>query len=253
MQARWLGTAGFELISDNTSVLIDPYLTRNPGATPQQNLKPSDFSHVKAIFITHGHFDHTFDIYELVKASEATVYASPSVCQSLAARGVPWNRLGPTWQWKRVKALPFIFGALPACHVTFDPRLVMSTLWNSRAQLPEMSRLGPHRFPVGEVFGWLIEAEGKKLFHLGSACMLWGVSNDIDVFFVPVQGRTDIAEVAADLVRRVQPKRVIPHHFDDFYPPISRTVDLVPFRAALDRKGLAMPVETPSINRLIEL
>jgi L-ascorbate metabolism protein UlaG (beta-lactamase superfamily) len=253
MQARWLGTAGFELISGNTSVLIDPYLTRNPQATPQQNLKASDFAHAKAIFITHGHFDHTFDVAELVRVSGAPVYASPSVCQSLAVRGVPWNKLKPTWQWKRVKADPFIFGALPACHITFDPRLILSTLWNSRAHLLEISGLGAHRFPVGEVFGWLIEVEGKKLFHLGSACMLWGVSNDIDVFMVPVQGRTDITEVAADLVKRVQPKLVVPQHFDDFYPPISRTVDLDPFRAAVKRNGMDIPIEVPVINRLIEL
>ncbi|OFW67470.1 MAG: hypothetical protein A2V52_07880 [Actinobacteria bacterium RBG_19FT_COMBO_54_7] len=185
--------------------------------------------------------------------SGAPAYASPAVCQSLAARGVPWNRLKPTWPWKRVKADPFIFGALPARHVTFDPHLVITTLWNSRMKLMEISRLGGHRFRTGEVFGWLIDVEGKKLFHLGSACMIWGVSNNIDVFMVPVQGRTDIAEVSAELVRRVSPGLVIPHHFDDFYPPLSRTIDLAPFEVAVRRRVIDVPIQIPTINSLIEL
>jgi L-ascorbate metabolism protein UlaG (beta-lactamase superfamily) len=253
MRLRWLGTAGFELISEDTSVLIDPYLTRNARARPRQDLTPFDFAHARAIFITHGHFDHAYDVPQLVKVSGAPVYASPTVCQALATRGVPWNKLRPLWQWKRAKVEPFVFGALPSRHITFDPQLVLSTLWKSRSQLLELSRLGAHRFPTGEVFGWLIEVEGKKLLHLGSACMTWGVSNDIDIFMVPVQGRTDIAEVAADLVKRVKPKLVIPQHFDDFYPPISRTVDLAPFKARLGSDSLKAAIRTPEINTLVEL
>ncbi len=253
MQLRWLSTAGFELCSGNTSVLIDPYLTRNPKADPIQKLDPADFSHVQAIFITHGHFDHTFDVPAIVKASGATVYASPTVCQSLVLKGVPWNRMGPLWPWKRAAIGPFHFGAVPACHVTFDPHLVLSTLWNCRHDLPGLAQFGQHHYPTGGVYGWLIEVEGKKLFHLGSACMLWGVGDGIDVFMVPVQGRTDICDVAAELVKRVNPGLVIPHHFDDFYPPLSRNVDLSPFEAEIKRLGVQAPVQTPTFNQLIEI
>jgi L-ascorbate metabolism protein UlaG (beta-lactamase superfamily) len=253
MQLRWLGTAGFELSSGNTSVLIDPYLTRNPKADPVQKLAPADFSHVQAIFITHGHFDHTFDVPAIVKASGATAHASPTVCRSLALNGVPWNKLNPLWPWKRAAIGPFHFGALPACHVAFDTHIILSTLWRSRSVLPQLARLSYHHYPTGDVCGWLIEVEGMKLFHLGSACMLWGVGDDIDIFMVPVQGRTDICEVAAELVKRVNPGMVIPHHHDDFYPPLSQYIDLGIFQAELQKVGVQAPVNIPILNQLIQI
>lgn len=253
MQLRWLGTAGFEFTSGDTAVLVDPYLTRNPEASPRQELKPGNFAHVQAILITHGHFDHTFDVPAIAEASGAKVYASPAVCRSLARRGVPWSNLRSTWQWGRAEWGPFRFKAVPACHASFDARLVISTLWRCRSILPRLARLGMSRYPKGEVFGWLIEAEGKKLFHLGSACMLWGLDEDIDVFMVPVQGRTDICEVAAGLVKKVAPGMVITHHHDDFYPPLSRDIDLVPFQEELARLGVEITVNVPTINHQVEV
>jgi L-ascorbate metabolism protein UlaG (beta-lactamase superfamily) len=82
-----------ELQSGDTTILIDPDLTRNPQATPQQPLAPSDFMQADAAFITHGHFDHTYDLPAVVAASGADVHASPSVCKALIKRGMPTGKL----------------------------------------------------------------------------------------------------------------------------------------------------------------
>ena len=253
MQLRWLGTAGFELISGSASVLIDPYFTRNPKARPEQKLRSFDFAHAQAIFITHGHFDHTYDIPALVDVGDATVYASPLVCQSLAAKGVPWNRLRPRWGGETDEVGPFAFTAVPARHITFDARLVVSTFWRCLPILRDLTRLGYTHYPCGQVMGWLIEVEGKRLFHLGSASMLRDVDGGVDVFMVPVQGKTDICDEAAGLVERVKPRVVIPHHHDDFYPPLSRYIDLAPFEAGLRERGLQIEMRVPTINELMEI
>ncbi len=253
MRYRWLGTAGFEIISGATSILIDPYLTRNPRARPAQPLGSGDFAHARAILVSHGHFDHTYDVPKLVETSEALVYASSTVCASLAARGVPWSRLRARWPGEEVVVGPFRIIAIPACHVTFDPRLVFTTLWRCRDDLAHLARLGTSRFPTGEVLGWLIEAEGKTLLHLGSACMSWIPDRRVDAFLVPVQGRTDICAVAAALVDRVRPALVIPHHHDDFYPPLSRYIDLEPFLTEVRLRRPGIRIRVPVINRLEEM
>lgn len=253
MQLRWLGTAGFELISGSTSILIDPFLTRNPRARPEQTLRPSDFPHVGAILVTHGHFDHVFDVPAVVEASGARVYASPSVCQSLALKGVPWNRMRPCWGGETGEEGPFRFTAVPARHVTFDAHLVLATLWRCLPRFPEIARLGSPRYPCGQVLGWYIEVEGKRIFDMGSACLPHDLNAEVDVFMVPVQGRTDICSVAAGLVARVRPRVVIAHHHDDFYPPLSLDIDLAPFEEEMRRRGLQVQLRVPTLNSLMEI
>jgi len=250
---RWLGTAGFELVSEDTSALIDPYLTRNHRATPKQDLGPEDFSHARAIFVTHGHFDHAFDVPALVAASGAAVYASHAVCASLAAKGVPRTSLHATAAGAGAELGPFRFTAVPACHVTFDFRLVLSTIPRCLPRLATLAGLGPRRYPAGQVLGWLVEVEGKNLLHLGSACMAWVPDRRVDVFMVPAQGRTDISEVAAELVRRVNPGKVVAHHHDDFYPPLSRSVDLAGFEGEIRSRGVVADLLLPTINEPVEI
>ena len=141
MRLRWLGTAGVELQSGDTTILIDPDLTRNPRATPQQPLAPSDFMHVDAVFITHGHFDHTHDLPAVVAASGADVHASSSVCDALIKRGMPAGKLKRMLEGESVEVGPIKATAIPACHVKFDTPLVLATLKRCLRMLPKMIKL----------------------------------------------------------------------------------------------------------------
>lgn len=253
MRLRWLGTAAFEMKNGDVSILIDPYLTRNPKAEPRQDLEPGDLAEAAAVFVTHGHFDHAFDVPAVVEASGASVHASSAVCASLERNGVSRGRLVYMEVGKGVEHGSFHVTAVPACHVSFDARLVLTTIPRCLPALPRLARLSTRRYPAGEVMGWLIDVEGIKLLHLGSACMRWGAPEEIDVFMVPVQGRTDICKVAAGLVKRVGPRRVIPHHYDDFYPPLSQYIDLEPFERELASRGIETEVSIPEINRWMDL
>ncbi len=69
MELTWLGTAGFRIKTGSTTILIDPYLSRNEMARPEQPLNPPDIDDGNLIFVSHGHFDHIMDIPEIATKS----------------------------------------------------------------------------------------------------------------------------------------------------------------------------------------
>jgi L-ascorbate metabolism protein UlaG (beta-lactamase superfamily) len=67
---RFLAHAAVELKSDDTTVLVDPFITGNPKITVEASeLEPTH------IFLTHGHQDHYGDTVEIAKRTGATVVA----------------------------------------------------------------------------------------------------------------------------------------------------------------------------------
>ncbi len=256
MKLRWLGTAGFELVSGDTVILIDPYLTRNGRARPVQPLKPDDLKRADAILVSHGHFDHTYDIPRIAINTGARVICPDGVGVSLRTRSTPWDQVQPLQPYGTATIGDITVTAMPSKHVDFDAPLILKTLSRSFMRMPEIASLGPARFPLGGVFVYLIEVEGKRLVHMGSAHLESDVSDrvhPVDVFLVPVQGRTDIQKVAVRLTKELKPVLAIPHHHDSFYPPLSQSVDLHPYLAGVAREVPGTMVITPHLNRWMEL
>ncbi len=255
MRLRWLGTAGFEFASGDTRLLLDPYLTRNPRALPVQELKPIDFSTAEAVLITHGHFDHAYDVPRIALASGCRVYASSMTCRRLARRSVPKEQLNVVEAPDFFEVGPFRIKAVPSRHITFDLPLITRTGLRILPHLFEFVGRGTAFYPAGDVFGYLIEVERKVMYHIGSAWLNMDVlkEQELDVFFVPVQGHTDIAEISAGMACELKPRMVVPHHHDDFYPPLSRTIDLEPFRRKLFEAMPHVRLVAPTINQWVEV
>ena len=69
---------------------------------------------------------------------------------------------------------------------------------------------------------------------------------EIDYFMVPLQGHSDIQKIAAQLTYEINPRAVIPHHFDDFYPPLSQNISLDIYKEELKVKNChAKVIEIP--------
>ena len=75
----------------------------------------------------------------------------------------------------------------------------------------------------------------------------------VDVLLAPLQGHTHICRIAAEYVRALRPRLVIPHHQDDFYPPISQQVDVGPFVDLVRRDCPETEVRIMAMNETIEL
>ncbi len=231
MKLRWLLTAAFEIITNNFKILIDPWILRPSTADPQLKTKINDIKGADAIFLTHGHYDHSLDVPEIVKGTGTKVYCSEQIKEVfLNDLGVNESNLIGIQPSSVIEFQPeFKVTVIKSQHIEFDSstlkRLENAQLDNIMAT-PKFKLKDVGKYVVGDVFGYLFEfSNGKKLVHFGSGGYyeeeLKKLPADIDIFLAPVAGREDVEEIVAKMASIFNPKMIIPHHYDDFVPPFS--------------------------------
>lgn len=240
MDLTWLGTAGFIARVNGVEISFDPFLSR--GEAGPSPFTPKSFENVECIFVGHGHFDHTFDIPGICShCHDIKVYAPGLTGQVLKLRGVKSEQLALADNKERLmKALKV--QAFKSAHVSFDFKLVLETAKRCGiAGCCHVAKLGLG-YPKGLVQSYLFEDKGKKVLFLSSA----GCSKselqmyrnlEVDILLAPLQGHSHIQEIAAHQTVAIAPKLVIPHHHDDFYPPLSQSISVEVFKDQLKRLG----------------
>jgi L-ascorbate metabolism protein UlaG (beta-lactamase superfamily) len=245
----WLGTAGFALRLGSTAVLIDPFLSRWERARPRLPLQAGDLQ-ANCILVTHGHHDHAFDVPALAEQTQAPVFASASVCEALHDLGIPARKLRPmaagrTWRVGEVSVV-----AVDARHVRFDLPLVWRAMRRSGWQVLRMLR-EMAGYPCGDVLGYQLSTTQGSVLHFGSAGWYRQELERLnpDVALIPLQGHSRIYDIAAQAVRLLAPRRVIPHHFDNFAPPLSEFIEVPPFAAIVRERVPGVEVVEPQIGK----
>ena len=249
----WLGTSGFQISTGKEVFLIDPYLSRNPKAAPEQHLTASDICTASHIFISHGHFDHILDVPQIALHTGADIYCPDTAVDFLIQSGTDRQKVKPVLADKIVfKFSEFTAQAFFSEHVRFDLPLVLSTLLKINIRFFRYLPL-IRNFPCGQVLSWRFYVGGRVIQFFGSA----GSSPEelermrdipIDILMLPLQGHSDILKIGLDYVNHLKPAIVIPHHYDSFFPPISKTVDIRPFIDDMRKYHPEIRVMVPEIN-----
>jgi L-ascorbate metabolism protein UlaG (beta-lactamase superfamily) len=250
LRLRWLGAAGFELWFSRTPVLIDPFISRPVGARPALGVGLEDLV-AKAIFLTHGHLDHAVDVPQLAEWTGAPVFASMSVCEALHDLGISARQLHPLAEGRTCRVGNVSVQAVPARHVRFGPLLTLRALRRIGWSLFRLWRTFAS-YPQGDVLGYQFVADGVTLVHFGSAGWYAKTLEELsaDVALLPLQGHNRIHQIVADAVERLEPKVVIPHHHDDFYPPVSEMVPVEPLVDLVSRRIPRVRVIEPRIGEM---
>ena len=100
LQLRWIGTAGHELRTGKTTILIDPFVSRPPLERMLTGAKLAAssediaryFPRADYILTGHSHYDHLMDVPEIARQTGAAVVGSASTCRVARAGGVPADR-----------------------------------------------------------------------------------------------------------------------------------------------------------------
>ena len=238
---RWLGTAGFAVEYDGTTLLIDPYVSRpslwkcvsGPIASDPV-LVARHAPKADAIVLGHTHFDHALDAPAIARATGAKVFGSRSAVGLCRASGLGAEQLvdveercesGP-WEVEvgsmRLRFFPSAHSKFLLGRVPFPGEI------SDCDQIP----LAMQHYKCGAVFSLEIRAAGRTLFHLGSAQLveerLAGGPREVDLLMLCVAGWTTSHELPERVVRALSPKAALLSHWDDFFRPIDRPARALP-------------------------
>ena len=258
MELTWLGAAGFEVKTRDKIFYLDPYLTRNADAEPVQPKTDAGIAPHSNIFISHAHFDHLMDIPHIARLSSSKIYCSDTARQYLIRNKVEENSIHTVQQDRQAFAFDgYDAQALFSHHIKFDKKLVLKTLVKINVKLfaclPYLCQ-----FPCGRVLGWRFVLEDKTLLFYGSAGSTTAeldqaAETPVDILLMPLQGHSNICRIGLNHVNTLNPGVVIPHHHDNFFPPISGQVDIKPFVNGIKSAESRTRVIVPKMNTTIHL
>ena len=193
MKAIYYGQSTFMIETGGKKLLFDPFITPNPLAKDIDinNLKP-DY-----ILVSHGHGDHVADLIAIQKNSGAIVICIAEIAGWLQKQGID-NAHGMN-----------IGGAF-----NFDFGKVKMVVAIHSSTLPDGS-------PGGNPAGFVLYAEGKKIYYAGDTALTSDMKlladENIDWSFLPIGDNytmgPDDAIKASDFV---DCKNVVGMHYDTF-------------------------------------
>lgn len=236
---EWLGTAGFVFRSQDTVILIDPFVSRP--SLPRlvvSRVTPNDAEiekhiprRVDAIVCGHSHFDHVADAPRIALKTGARLIGSQSTCSWGRFEGLPESALvrvparGASVQVGDVEII-----MVPSRHgkVRVGPVPVPTLPGDVRDMPRAYGRV--HEYRMGGTFGVLLRAPGLSVYHNGSADLVDAEleGHQADVLLACLAGRKSVQNYVARLAHALSPKLVIPAHHDAFFAPIDQGVRLLP-------------------------
>ncbi len=219
----WLGAAGFALLVEGRTLLVDPYLSDSLAAKYRGRLfphvrlfpppvAPEEIRAVAAVLHTHGHTDH-LDPWTVagILQNQVPTFVVPQACRQIAIdRGVPAEHLRGASDGSRLQVAGITVTALPSAH-------------EELAKDAEGNNL---------CLGYLIDTGRTRIYHSGDCVPYPGLAGrlrelDVDIALLPINGRDEyrsrngvpgnftVAE-AIGLCREAGIPELLCHHFGLF-------------------------------------
>ena len=159
MQITFLGHASLLIRVGNTTLLIDPFISGNAKASGKININDLAPDY---ILVTHAHQDHTLDVEEIAKKSNAVIVSNYEIATHYGNKGLkvhPMN-LGGNWN--------FDFGTVKYVHAVHTSSFADGSYG-------------------GQPGGFILSADSKKIYIAGDTALT------MDMKLIPLTAQLDLA------------------------------------------------------------
>lgn len=196
MKIQWFGHSAFEITSDDTKILIDPFISNNPVCnTAVEELDPD------IICVTHGHADHLGDAMEIADRSGAILIANHELSVFFGRQGLESNGMN-------------IGGTVSVDGITIR---MVDAKHSSDIDFTEEVTSG------GSACGYIIETPEGKVYHAGDTGLFADMRDVIgaiyrpEIALLPIGDRYTMGpEDASIAVEWIKPQMVFPMHYNTF-------------------------------------
>ena len=254
LEVTWLGVSGYRLTYQGVSVFIDPYVSRVPVrslllrrlAMPDESMidrYASAPGPVAGVLVGHTHFDHAVDAPAIARRYRAKAYGSSSLARLMRLHGLGGLAVEVV-RHEPYELGPFVVRFVPSRH----SKLILGRRVPMDGELTcdHLHGLAPGAYKCGAVWGIRIDVAGVSFYHQGSANLDDGELRDgpVDVFLAGIAGRSVTPRYWERILPRLDPRIVVPTHYDNFFSPLGQRQDL------LRRVNVAaVPDEVTAVSR----
>ncbi len=259
IQITWLGTASIRIEAAGERILFDPFVQLKGGENPNCF---ADFEEDELIFITHGHLDHLMDVPEFLNSetAEATVYCGSVAGATLSGLVENTGNVVEIKPGDEIRIGGVTVRVWEGKHAVPGPKMTMAALVSPRNLRYVRNTLAllwlNRRFPEkGQTYLYELRAENRTVLILGSLGLRENVDypTGVDLLILPYQGCPNLEEEAWKVIERLQPARVMLDHFDDAFPPVSRSVDTRRLYGFLKERAPELRVVRPTAGKTVTL
>ncbi len=237
LEVEWLGVSGYRLTYEERTLFIDPYLSRVPlrsvllrrltlpdPAALDRFVKAS--GEVVGVLVGHTHFDHAVDAPAIAARFGCDAYGSDSLVTLMGLHGLA-ERAVEVEPYRTYELGPFEVSFTPSVHSKL--LLGMAVPYDGALTCEHLDSLTPSAYRCGQVWGISIRVGGALLYHQGSANLIDDAvrEKDVDVFLAGVAGRAFTDDYWKRILPLLNPRTVIPTHYDNFFRPLGQRMEFV--------------------------
>jgi len=237
LEVEWLGVSGYRISFQGQTLFIDPYLSRvpfgdllrrrptlpDPAALDRFVHAPGE---VAGVLVGHTHFDHAVDAPAIARRFGCRAYGSDSLLTLMGLHGLAEQTVEVA-PYRTYELGPFEVSFTPSVHSKL--LLGLAVPYDGDLTCEHLDALTPGAYRCGQVWGISIEVAGLHFYHQGSANLIDEAirAQGVDVFLAGVAGRNFTDDYWRRILPRLDPKVVVPTHYDNFFRPLGQRMEFV--------------------------